>query len=280
MNSYSIYLETPMRHRHQTGRLLLRQVLHLQESPQRTALAFAVGIFIAFSPLYPHTVMVLICTWLFRLNFLVLFAAASVNNPWTMVPILGATYWTGALFMGHTDVPTFNWHDLRFAAVYQQILPYAIPFALGGFVLSGIGALLTYPAALYFVSKYRCGSALHSIESLPPSVAECDEWSDDSRARADGTRPQGPSHKKIIRKVASWRIRKNKPLSTSPSQPAVRHGALNKIRTKFHTFLTAKMPAPPSGEGADVRGSTPRHGEYAALRDLGVRQGAPEPPEA
>lgn len=30
----------------------LRQILHLGESPQRTAMAFAVGIFIAFSPAY------------------------------------------------------------------------------------------------------------------------------------------------------------------------------------------------------------------------------------
>ncbi|MFB3071649.1 MAG: DUF2062 domain-containing protein, partial [Nitrospirales bacterium] len=30
----------------------LTQVLHLQESPHRTALAFALGIFIAFSPTY------------------------------------------------------------------------------------------------------------------------------------------------------------------------------------------------------------------------------------
>ena len=159
-----------MRRHYQTVRLLLRQVVHLQESPQRTALAFAVGIFIAFSPLYPHTVLVLMSAWLFRLNVLALFAAASVNNPWTMVPILGATYWTGALFMGHTDVPTFSWDDLSFAAIYQQVLPYAVPFALGGFVLSVIGALLTYPAAVFFVSKYRCGSTPLSIKSLPPSV--------------------------------------------------------------------------------------------------------------
>lgn len=134
---------------------LLKQVLHLQESPQRTALAFAVGTFIAFCPVYPHTVMALICAWLFRLNFLALFAAASINNPWTMVPILGVTYWTGALLTGRNDVPSLNWSDLSFTAIYQQILSYAVPFALGGFVLSVIGALLTYPAAYFLVSKYR-----------------------------------------------------------------------------------------------------------------------------
>ena len=56
-------------------RSLLKQVLHLQESPQRTALAFAIGVFIGFSPAYGlHTVMVLICSWALRLNFLALMA--------------------------------------------------------------------------------------------------------------------------------------------------------------------------------------------------------------
>jgi uncharacterized protein (DUF2062 family) len=122
---------------HRSFRALLRQVLHLQESPQRTALAFALGVFIAFSPAYGlHTVMVVLCTWLFGLNFLALFTGALVNNPWTIIPILGATYWTGALLLGRTDVPNFDWHDLSFSGIYEQVLPYAAPFMLGGLVLS------------------------------------------------------------------------------------------------------------------------------------------------
>ncbi len=151
-------------------RALLRQVLHLQESPQRTALAFALGVFIAFSPAYGlHTAMVVLCTWLFGLNFLALLAGALVNNPWTIVPILGATYWTGALLLGRTDTPTFDWHDLSFSALYQQILPYAIPFTLGGLILSVLGALLSYPAAYYLILRHRPASAQPSPSPLPPS---------------------------------------------------------------------------------------------------------------
>src|SRR5215213_5567486 len=133
---------TPASGSKRSFRALLQQVLHLRESPQRTAVAFALGVFIAFSPAYGlHTVMVVLFTWLFGLNFVALMAGAFVNNPWTIVPILGATYWTGAVLMGRTDVPTFNWQDLSFTGVYQQVLPYAIPFALGGLVLSVVGAL-------------------------------------------------------------------------------------------------------------------------------------------
>jgi len=150
-------------------RSLLKQVLHLQESPQRTALAFAIGVFIAFSPAYGlHTVLVIACSWALRLNLVALLAGAFLNNPWTLVPILGATYWVGALVLGQSDSPSFDWQDLSFRAIYEQIMPYAIPFILGGFVLSILGAALAYPLAYYFVAKYRRSHPLSHGEPLPP----------------------------------------------------------------------------------------------------------------
>ena len=104
--------------------------------------------FIAFCPAYGfHMILVGLLTWLFELNFVALLAGALINNPWTIVPILGMTYWSGALLIGRTDTPAFDWHDLSFTGLYQQMLPYAAPFALGGIVLSLVGSLLAYPAA-------------------------------------------------------------------------------------------------------------------------------------
>lgn len=150
-------------------RTLLRQVLHLQESPRRTAFAFALGVFVAFCPAYGfHMILVGLLTWLFELNFVALLAGALINNPWTIVPILGMTYWSGALLIGRTDTPAFDWHDLSFTGLYQQMLPYAAPFALGGIVLSLVGSLLAYPAACYFISKYRRSIASPDQGPLPP----------------------------------------------------------------------------------------------------------------
>ena len=150
-------------------RLLLKQVLHLQESPQRTALAFAIGVFIGFSPAYGlHTVMVIACAWAVRLNLLALMAGAYLNNPWTVVPILGATYWVGALLLGRSDTPAFDWHDVSFSAIYEQIIPYALPFFLGGLLLSFLGAAIAYPLAYYIVARYRQSHPLGPPEPLPP----------------------------------------------------------------------------------------------------------------
>ena len=151
-------------------RSLLKLVLHLRESPQRTALAFAIGVFICFSPAYGlHTAMVFFFAWALGLNFLALFAGALLNNPWTVVPILGATYWVGALLLGRSDNPSFNWQDMSFSAIYEQVMPYALPFVLGGMVLSLLGAALAYPLAYFFVSKYRRSHPLTQTEPLPPS---------------------------------------------------------------------------------------------------------------
>lgn len=150
-------------------RSLLKQVLHLQESPQRTALAFAIGVFIGFSPVYGlHTVMVLFLSWAFGLNLLALMVGAFLNNPWTLVPILGATYWVGALLLGRSETPSFDWHDVTFGAIYEQVMPYAGPFFLGGFVLSLLGAALAYPLAYYVVAKYRQSHPPHQTAPLPP----------------------------------------------------------------------------------------------------------------
>jgi uncharacterized protein len=150
-------------------RSLLKQVLHLQESPQRTALAFAIGVFIGFSPAYGlHTLMVIFCAWALGLNFLALMAGAFLNNPWTLVPILGATYWVGALLLGRSESPSFDWQDVSFGAIYVQVIPYAMPFVLGGLVLSLLGAALAYPLAYYFIAKYRQSHPLDRTDPLPP----------------------------------------------------------------------------------------------------------------
>jgi uncharacterized protein len=149
-------------------RALLRQVLHLQESPHRTALAFAIGSAIAFCPFYGfHMALVGLCTWAFKLNFIALLAGALINNPWTIVPILGGTYWTGAILLGRSESPSFDWSELGFRAIYEQVMPYAVPFAVGGVVLSLIAAILSYPLALYLIMKHRQNAARRA-EPLPP----------------------------------------------------------------------------------------------------------------
>ena len=126
-------------------RSYLSQILHLHESPHRTALAFAIGVFIAFSPIYGlHTLSVVFCTWAFRLNFLALMVGAGINNPWTLVPILGATIWTGSKLLGIPQASPFDWDNLSLLSLYDQVLPYALPFAAGGVFDYGVREVIRF----------------------------------------------------------------------------------------------------------------------------------------
>jgi hypothetical protein len=149
---------------------VLREVLHLRESTHRTALAFALGVFITFSPPYGfHMAIVVFCSWAFGLNFLALMAGMMVNNPWTLVPTIGLTFWIGMRLLGLPDPPPFDWNDLSFMAIYQQVMPYAVPFLLGATVLSVAAALVSYPAAYYFIDRYRRIRRPDRDPPLPPS---------------------------------------------------------------------------------------------------------------
>jgi hypothetical protein len=67
-------------------------------------------------------------------------------------------------------VAPFNWTDLSPVALYQQIWPYAVPFFVGGFVLSLLSAMLCYPAAYLFIAQYRArlGRPAADGRPLPP----------------------------------------------------------------------------------------------------------------
>lgn len=137
-------------------RARLEQVLHLHESPHRTALAFSVGIFIAFSPTYGlHTISAVFCAWAFRLNAVALMAGAFVNNPWTVVPILAATFWTGFHVMGVPEGAPVQWSQLTLEGLSAQIQTYALPFFVGGILLSLLGTLLAYPLAYWTIVYAR-----------------------------------------------------------------------------------------------------------------------------
>lgn len=152
-------------------RAQLTTLLYLQESPHRTALAFAVGAFIAFSPTYGlHTLSVLFCAWAFRLNLVALMAGAFLNNPWTVGPILGATFWTGFILSGFPEPPAANWDDLSLEALYAYALPFAWPFLVGAMVLGLLGAAVGYATAYLLLVRYRMRQVMRvaSEQRLPP----------------------------------------------------------------------------------------------------------------
>ena len=80
----------------------LRVLLHTQDSPRRTAFAFALGVFISFLPPVPwfHTLLALLIAFLFGLNRLAMLIGTYVNSPFTIFPLLWVEYRVGKLILG------------------------------------------------------------------------------------------------------------------------------------------------------------------------------------
>jgi hypothetical protein len=134
----------------------LVHVLHLQETPHRTALAFAIGVFIAFAPHYFfHTASVVFCAWAFRLNFLAIFLGSFLNNPWTLVPILAASVYTGLLLIGESSSTAIEWNTLTVDNMFEMLSPYLFPFLVGACTLAIIGSLIAYPMMRWAITRYR-----------------------------------------------------------------------------------------------------------------------------
>lgn len=150
---------------------LLRQLLQLNEPPHRTALAFATGVFLTFSPPYGlHMLLALGCAWAFRMNLAALVAGLCVNTPWTIVPALGFTLWVGCALLG-TPFPTaLDWSDTSAAGIFHQVAPYAIPFVVGALLVSLAAGAAAYPIAYWLVSRYRAARTETPAHPLPPEA--------------------------------------------------------------------------------------------------------------
>lgn len=159
---------------------LFRRVLHLGESPRRTALAFALGVFIAFTPTYGlHSASVFLCAWLFRLNFLALMAGALLSNPWTLLPIIAGSMWLGILLDPVGLPPNIDWiafNSLMWMdkprMLWNEFRPYLVPFVVGHVLLGIFAAVVSYVLAYFGVRRYREHQARVHVP-VAPSPPSC-----------------------------------------------------------------------------------------------------------
>ncbi len=117
-----------------------------EETPHQVATAFAVGVFVAFCPLLGlHTILAIVLIWAFRLNKVVVFTGALINNPWTLTPITWVSLWLGTLIDPRPyALPSVDWGNLTLMALVRALQPYLFPFMLGGTLLSVLGAIVGY----------------------------------------------------------------------------------------------------------------------------------------
>jgi uncharacterized protein len=148
-------------------RASFRRLLAIDDPPERTALAFSIGIFIAFSPfLGVHTILATLLAFLFRFNKIAIYTGTFVNNPFlTLVPIVLGSYAIGALILGRPlkmppeGVELLKHPHIFSADYYRRIFVHSWdlvePFAIGGMLLAVVCSLLAYPLTLRALRVYR-----------------------------------------------------------------------------------------------------------------------------
>jgi uncharacterized protein (TIGR03546 family) len=142
-----------------------RQLLHLDETPHRIAAAFALGVFIAFSPLLGlHTAMVFLFAWLLRLNAIAVLLGSLVLNPWTFGPLLGSCLWLGLKLYGmKRTIPPLDWQQLTWMNFLTELKPYLVPFVLGTTIVGIVASVIAYFLANYIITQYRQARAVKQL---------------------------------------------------------------------------------------------------------------------
>jgi uncharacterized protein (DUF2062 family) len=155
-------------------RLWLDQLLHTHDTPQRTAAAYAVGVFFGFSPfLGLHTILGLIVAFTFNLNRVAVLLGVYSNLPWIL-----PAYYTLATMLGATllryDLPPRLLVNLRdslandswgqFGHLARTLAPLLWAYGLGS-TIGAIGlAVVAYRFALAMIITHRrrAAAAHHS----------------------------------------------------------------------------------------------------------------------
>jgi uncharacterized protein (DUF2062 family) len=155
---------------HLTRRLVRRwldTLLHIQDTPERTAAAFALGVFFGFSPFLGfHTILSILFAFLLNLNRVACLLGVYSNLPWVIAPYYAFATMAGSVVTRTRVPPGFRsqlaalfdlsifggefWH--RLITILQPLLwPYTIGSTIGALILAGIA----YPLALAFVTSRR-----------------------------------------------------------------------------------------------------------------------------
>jgi uncharacterized protein len=141
------------------------QLLHTHDTPTRTALAYAVGVFFGFSPfLGLHTVLGLVVAFAFNLNRVAVLLGVYSNLPWILPAYYTLATMLGATLLG-VDVPPGLLKDLResltdaswgeFRSLMKTLTPLMWSYALGSLIGAVAIAVVAYRASLTMIIAHR-----------------------------------------------------------------------------------------------------------------------------
>jgi uncharacterized protein len=143
----------------------LDQMLHTHDTPERTAVAFALGVFFGFSPLLGlHTVLGLVFAFALNLNRVAVLLGIYSNLPWILPAYYSAATALGAAILRVPIKPRLlaeltaalangSWTDFRRLA--HALTPLFWGYALGSTLGAILLSLVAYRVALAMIVAHR-----------------------------------------------------------------------------------------------------------------------------
>lgn len=136
----------------------LKKLIDKQLSPEKVAWSGAVGVYLAFSPfLGIQTILVFVLAFLLQANGAIVFTVVyTINNPWTMIPIVLLDYLAGAWFLRLLGLNLTAYDPSWMGWLNDKLIPYIGPYLgvkklslwtylIGGHLIAVPLAFLAYP---------------------------------------------------------------------------------------------------------------------------------------
>jgi uncharacterized protein (DUF2062 family) len=146
-------------------RAWLEQLLHTHDTPQRTAAAYALGVFLGFSPVLGlHTILGLILAFALSLNRVAVLLGVYSNLPWILVPYYTLATWLGASLLGAAPPPGLveafitalqnrSWSEFRSA--FGGLEPVFWASTLGSTIGATLLSLVAYRVSFVMITTHR-----------------------------------------------------------------------------------------------------------------------------
>ena len=157
----------------------LDTLLHVADTPERTAAAFALGVFFGFSPFLGfHTLLAVSLAFLLNLNRVAALLGVYSNLPWIIAPYYAfVTMFVGAPLTRHHVPDGFKaqvaalfemsaFHEEFWRQLVTITKPWLWPYAVGSMLGAIVIAAIAYPLALAFVTSRR---RIHDMIHHPPA---------------------------------------------------------------------------------------------------------------
>jgi hypothetical protein len=141
-----------------------RDLLHLDDSPRRLAVALAVGVFISCTPFWGlQTILSVIVATVFRLNRAAAVTGTWINLPWFAPLVYGAAIKIGMLVapgLREANAATLETllHDpaaLSWATVWSWLRGSSLPLLIGSTIVGAVAAVVTYAVAFTALARRR-----------------------------------------------------------------------------------------------------------------------------